>query len=109
MRAGTHAHHHQRTATSQLAILTGYRDSLIIRMSAPKGPSRAQCSHRGAWSLAQVGSREVADEVMPVEFNVSTANAPPVERAHPWPPASLLARLNKGLWSLIGARFRVEH
>ena len=27
----------------------------------------------------------------------------------PWPPASLVARLNKGLWSLISARFRVEH
>ena len=38
-----------------------------------------------------------------------TTTAPSVERAHPWPPASLVARLNKGLWSLIGARFRVEH
>jgi hypothetical protein len=38
-----------------------------------------------------------------------TAAAPCVERAHPWPPASLVARLNKGLWSLISARFRVEH
>ena len=39
----------------------------------------------------------------------ATAAAPCIERAHPWPPASLVARLNKGLWSLIGARFRVEH
>jgi hypothetical protein len=39
----------------------------------------------------------------------STATAPCVGRAHPWPPASLVAWLNKGLWSLISARFRVAH
>ena len=38
-----------------------------------------------------------------------TAAAPCVERAHPWPPASWVARPNKGLWSLISARFRVAH
>jgi len=38
-----------------------------------------------------------------------TAAAPCIERAHSRPPASLVARLNKGLLSLISARFGVEH
>jgi hypothetical protein len=80
------------------------------RTSSRPGPIGAGPS-RGARPGTAYGHRDWAP-MRPVIVRLSglgTAAAPCIERAYPWPPASSTARLNKGLWSLISARFRVEH
>jgi len=56
--------------------------ALISQVSEPKGPSRSPGAPRCV-SLPQLGSQEVAEAVMLVEFGVSTATAR-IEPAHPW-------------------------